>query len=257
MQIQAIIVDDSRIEREMIMETMDWRKLNIWICGTAQNGRQGLKLFEEQKPDLIIADIQMPGMDGIEMVSQIREMDKEVFVVFLSSYESFEYAKAGYSLGVKNYILKQDIGTEKTEQFFWQLQEEIVKRKNRKNNEENGWDSVDKVKHSVPVKTAIEYMKLHLNDKQLDMQQIAKEAALSPSRFRAVFKAETGSSPSQYLSELRFRRAEQLLLETCMKMDDIADEVGFLNGKYFRKVFGQKYNMTPREFRERRGKQDG
>ena len=79
-------------------------------------------------------------------------------------------------------------------------------------------------------------------------------ASLSPSRLRAVFKEETGVSPSQYLSGLRFERACELLRSTTMKTEEIAAESGFLDGKYFRKVFHGKYQMTPREFREQKGK---
>ena len=110
--------------------------------------------------------------------------------------------------------------------------------------------------YSPSVEMAIEYMKQHLNDKQLDINQTAESVSLSPSRFRFKFKSETGISPNQYLGDLRFARAEKLLLTTCMKLEDIADEVGFLDGKYFRKIFHKKYGMTPREFREQRGKKN-
>lgn len=110
--------------------------------------------------------------------------------------------------------------------------------------------------YSPAVIRAVEYMRLHLEDKQISIEQIADAVALSASRFRKIFKEETGRSPLQYLGELRFQRAERLLVETCMKMDDIADQVGFLDGKYFRKVFQNKYQMTPREFRECRGKRN-
>lgn len=110
---------------------------------------------------------------------------------------------------------------------------------------------------SWPVKTAIQYIHEHLSDKQLDISQLAEKVSLSQSRFRAVFKEETGKSPSRYLSEIRFQVAEELLLKSGLKMDDIADEAGFLDGKYFRKIFSQKYGMTPRQFREtKRGQGD-
>lgn len=100
---------------------------------------------------------------------------------------------------------------------------------------------------------AIQYIKGHYYEKQLGVGRLAERVCLSPSRFRTVFKQEVGLSPNQYLGEVRLREAQKLLLNTCMKLEDIADATGYVNGSYFQKIFRQKFGITPKEFREQGG----
>lgn len=271
-QIRALIADDSPLEIEIFMDSVNWEKVGITICGTASNGKKGLEFYHREHPDLVIADIQMPVMSGIEMAEAIRGEEPEAEIIFLSSYKEFSYAKAGMSIGVREYLLKQDLESEETEQILIQCRNRILEQR-RKEQEQfslepddfwsvdlnavsSNWQIVpEKEKeYSVVITTAIRYMKENLKNTQMDINQVAKYVSLSASRFRTVFKEETGVSPSQYLSELRFERACELLKNTTMKTEEIASESGFLNGKYFRKVFHGKYQMTPKEFRERKGK---
>jgi YesN/AraC family two-component response regulator len=97
----------------------------------------------------------------------------------------------------------------------------------------------------------IGYLKNHYHIQNLDINQIADYVSMSTSRLRTVFKEEVGQTLGQYLTDLRMNRAKHLLLETNWKSDQIAEEVGYLDGKYFRKMFKQKYGITPREYREK------
>ena len=73
---------------------------------TASNGKEGLKAWEESKPDVIISDIDMPVMNGFEMVERIRETDGDVIIIFTSALTSPNDVKAGYRLGINNYVKK-------------------------------------------------------------------------------------------------------------------------------------------------------
>jgi len=106
---QAIIIDDDVIEMELFINNINWELLGIDLVGCAENGITGLELYQKFHPDLIITDIEMPGMNGIELAQKIRETDLECKIVYLTSYEKFEYAHSGFELDVSEYILKQDL----------------------------------------------------------------------------------------------------------------------------------------------------
>ena len=93
-------------------------------------------------------------------------------------------------------------------------------------------------------------MKAHLAE-ELDVQTLASMAGLSPSRFQALFRAENGTSPGQYLKRLRVHRAAQLLDTTNLAIKDIAGEVGYQDALYFSRVFRQVHEQSPLAFRGR------
>ncbi|WP_019909121.1 response regulator transcription factor [Paenibacillus sp. HW567] len=104
---KMIIVDDERIGREGLMGFIDWRALyGIEIAGTAANGLEGYELYRSVRPDIVLTDIKMPNMSGIEMAEKIRECDKNVKIVFLSAYSEFAYAQKALKTGIDDYLLK-------------------------------------------------------------------------------------------------------------------------------------------------------
>ncbi|WP_250277846.1 response regulator transcription factor [[Clostridium] colinum] len=103
---KTIIVDDENLIREGLKNIIDWESLNITILDTAQNGKEALEIFKKNPVDIIITDINMPLVNGIDLLKQIKYIDKNVKFIILSGYEDFTYAKEAISIGVEAYILK-------------------------------------------------------------------------------------------------------------------------------------------------------
>jgi two-component system response regulator YesN len=101
-----IVVDDEYLVRLGIKETISWNDYNIEIVGEATNGKKGLELVNELKPDIIISDIKMPIMDGLEFVKHINEINNDCRSIILSGYKDFEYAKETLENGAYTYLLK-------------------------------------------------------------------------------------------------------------------------------------------------------
>ena len=104
--IKCLIVDDEMISREGVFEAVNWGLLGIEVIGLAKNGEEGLELFREYRPDIVISDVKMPIMDGLKMIEQIVALDSTVKIILLSAYSEFNYAQQAIGFGVKNYLLK-------------------------------------------------------------------------------------------------------------------------------------------------------
>lgn len=103
---KVLIVDDDKTSRYILKRYKNWEKYGFCIEGEACDGKEALKILKDNKFDLIITDIKMPGMDGIEFLNELNMLNINVCVSFLSSHCDFEYAKQGIRLGAFDYITK-------------------------------------------------------------------------------------------------------------------------------------------------------
>lgn len=103
---KVIIVDDERLIREGIAMTVNWQELNIELVGTAQNGMKALELIDKNHPDIVITDIKMPVLSGLDLIDKTRQKYPDINFIILSGYGEFELASKAMSYGVKHYILK-------------------------------------------------------------------------------------------------------------------------------------------------------
>lgn len=107
--IKTLIVEDEKIILEDLLDIINWEAEGFEIVATAANGKQGLIKFDQYHPDLVISDIRMPVMSGLDMLRSIRHEDESTLFLILSAYDEFEYAKSAVRLGVEDYILKTEI----------------------------------------------------------------------------------------------------------------------------------------------------
>lgn len=143
--IKLMIVDDEHIVREgikfIIENNFDGE---IKIVGMAVTGREAIEMFEDKRPSIVLMDIQMPGINGIEAIKSIKEMDSHVKFIIISAYEQFEYAKSAVQLGVRDYILKP-INKGKLTENIQRLIREIKEDKKVKQKEIETQEKLDKI----------------------------------------------------------------------------------------------------------------
>lgn len=103
---RVLLVDDEEDVREGLVVEVDWEALDLRIVGLAENGREALEMAERVEPDIVVTDISMPFMDGLELARRLRERNPLVKVVILTGYDEFDYARQAVSLSVDEYLLK-------------------------------------------------------------------------------------------------------------------------------------------------------
>ena len=103
---KVMFVDDEILIREHIRDYVDWDKEGFIYCGDASDGEMALPLIEKWKPDILITDIRMPFMDGIQLSKIVKQRLPNTKIVILSGHDEFEYARTALRIGVEEYLLK-------------------------------------------------------------------------------------------------------------------------------------------------------
>ena len=103
---KLIIADDERVIRETISRLIDWESLGIELTGLCKDGIEAYHMILDESPDIVLTDIRMPGMSGLELVREITQTDRQIQFIILSGYEEFDYAREAMQYGVRHYLLK-------------------------------------------------------------------------------------------------------------------------------------------------------
>ena len=104
--LKVLVVEDEELIRRGIVLAVDWASLGCVVVGEAANGEEALEAVERLSPSLIITDLKMPRMDGIEMLRRLRERGNMAYVIILTAYDSFEYAQSALRLGAVDFLVK-------------------------------------------------------------------------------------------------------------------------------------------------------
>lgn len=129
--IKVLLVDDENLALEYLENIINWEYYDFKLVGAANDTEQALSIYRKYRPDLIISDVKMPGMNGIDFAGIIRENDKNSHILFLSGYQDFNYVKQAIRLGIDDYLLKSDIDEEMFLKKLLKLKEEIEKERSK------------------------------------------------------------------------------------------------------------------------------
>ena len=135
--IKVMIVDDELIVRKGLIATVDWGKYQMTVIADAPNGQKAWEIFEEHCPEIVITDIVMPEMNGIELARKIKQSSPETKILLLSCHRDFTYAQEGMNIGASGYILKTAFQDQQFEEYLKRFEGEL----NSINRQQNTFDS--------------------------------------------------------------------------------------------------------------------
>ena len=262
---RVVIVEDSKLLRIGMIHTLNWQSLDCQVVGSAGDGLEGLQVICDTNPDIVMTDIRMPGLDGLEMIQAAREKGRSPAVIIVSGYDEFSYAQQAVKLGAVEYLVKpmEDEDTYRAiraacarvdeQRRYLNLQERLRSVEDSKMKVFNAYlDSSDDIK-SEYTQQAIRYIEEHYAD-DINVRSIAAALSISESHLSKVFKDTIHSTIGEYLTNYRINRACMLLKDPQIKIYEVAVRCGYNDQRYFSVIFKRIMGMTPNEFRTRTAK---
>lgn len=250
----VLIVDDEFLIRKGMRQFLDWEQYGFTIIGEVANGLEALKFAKTNQVDLMITDIRMPGLDGLELVEKLHENNLYPYVTILSGYGEFEYARKAIEREVLSYLLKpieEEALIDMLKRAKCKLDETGRKEVSALSITEQ---IIQKLKPEEPpkrmAKEILEYMESNLGS-NLSLEQIGEKFLLSSSYVSSLLKKQLGTNFQSILIDMRMLKAKELLAtQYTLKIYEIANLVGYEDVQYFDRLFKKKEGISPREFRD-------
>lgn len=240
MSIKLLIADDEESIRNGIRNYVRLHTNRIEQIYLAADGQQALDTIIQYKPQIMLLDIQMPLMNGIDVMREASKVDILPRTIILSGYDDFKYAQQAIRFGVDDYVLKPCRSTE-----IMQMLNKII---DEISGDETYTDKKEISSNSI-VNHAMEYMHEHYND-DITLADVAERVGISSGYLSTLFTQNLGIGFIDSLNEMRVERACVYLQQHQMKTYEIAFKVGFRDEKYFSRIFKKITGKTPSEYRK-------
>lgn len=255
--IKILIADDEVIERTVLEKKLKKNYEGECLILVAKNGRQALKIHDREHPQILILDIEMPGIDGLEAAREIRKKDSSCSIIFLTAFDEFSYAKAAISVQALDYLLKpcderELINAVDEALRIVRFREPQLRAKTTENPEK---PKVQEFPEEQPEMIRAYIVQHYMED--IAVMDIAGYFGYSEAYFCKLFKQYFGDSFVSYLTEYRMQRAEELMRTSALSIKEIGKMVGYPDPNYFTKVFRRVRGISPSVFRDTAGFQGG
>ncbi|KIL39185.1 AraC family transcriptional regulator [Gordoniibacillus kamchatkensis] len=248
---RLLIADDVFEIRNGLSSYFPWKDIGFEIAGLAENGKQALQLLAAGPVDVLLCDIRMPVMTGIEVAKHLHAQSSPVKIVFLSGFKDFEYAKQAIVYGVKNYIVKPTQYDELSS-VFQQIKLELDQERGAVRphasgqtasvpGKETAADDHDKVISRVKA-----YVEEHYN--KATLEEAAKLVHMNPFYLSKYFKQRTRENFSDYVNRIKMQRAASMLESLSYKIYEVSELTGYSNAKNFTRSFKKFYGISPKRY---------
>ncbi|TCL58348.1 helix-turn-helix protein [Hydrogenispora ethanolica] len=245
-----LVVDDEAESRNTLCNCFPWNTVGFEVTAQAGNGAEALDLIRHNKIDVVLCDIKMPGLSGIDLAQELYQHKPRPAIIFLSGYRDFEYAQKALTFGVRYYIVKPARYEEIMTQFQMLKQELDAQRIALETTFHAGNDGKPSDSTDFQAKI-VEMVKSYIqaNYAAASLEEASKLVHLNASYLSQLFKQKTGVNFSDYLIEIKMTKAAELLMDYELKTYAVSEMVGYTNAKNFARTFKSFYGVNPRDYR--------
>ena len=247
MKYTIVVAEDEELLLNNLISKIEKTDKDFQVVGKAQTGSQAYDLVEQYTPDVVITDIRMPVMDGIALLTKVREQFPLTKFIITSGYSDFEYARSAIALQVSDYLLKP-VDPEELERVLLKIKKEFQITK-------ASYEEVFNLGTTRMTSTQIAHLlKASLVEnyaQDINLNLIANNLNYSSSYLTKIFSQVYDCTPTKYLTTLRLTQAQRMLLhEPELSIRQIGEMVGYHDQGYFSRIFKKQTGTSPIEYRE-------
>lgn len=249
---KILVADDEPIERIVLT-----RKINKYFPGQfeifqAENGRRALEIFMENNCQIAILDIEMPGINGLQVAEKLHEYNNETSIIFLTAFDNFSYARKAIHVRALDYLLKPGNDEELMLVLEEAMELEDIRRKGNNTDTGGNTDTKYRIEEDNHIDSFYDvvyrYIEEHYSE-DISLQGMADIMNYADAYFCKLFKQYFNKNFITFLSEYRINKAKKLLGDISINVKDIGSLVGYENSNYFTRVFKRIEGITPSEYR--------
>lgn len=247
---KVMIIDDESVHVRGMVRHINWEKYGFEQPIGFTDAREALAALKNTFFHVVITDIKMPGISGLEMIRSIHEEGMNPTIIIVSGYEEFSYAQEAIHLGVYAYLLKP-LKPEELEACLENIQNRNVAESiDQMKADAAGFSITGKKAMHPSIKKIVQYVKKNY-EKDLTIRGLAEIFDMNADYLSALFKKETDMNLNSFINITRLSIAHKLLEETDCRISEAAFQAGFSNPGYFTKQFRSFYGYTPSEIRKK------
>lgn len=243
---KVLIIDDEKPVRTVISALGNWYALGIEPPLTATNGKEGLSIMREVRPDIVFVDMQMPVIDGSQFLLKASKEFPDSKYIVVSGYDHFQYAQTAIKNGAIDYLLKPIV--------FEELDKALNKAVFLLNSERNiTVQEVSAQEDILPdqiVSIIKEYIEEHYCE-DIRISMFSEKYYFSKEYLSKLFKKKYDCGIYEYALNIRMERAKELLADAKLQIQEISERLGYSNSNYFSKAFRNYFDISPTEFRQK------
>ncbi|MCL1820506.1 MAG: response regulator [Oscillospiraceae bacterium] len=236
--VNVLFVEDEAVMRSAFRKMMDWEASDFALAAAVANGAEALAYIENNPVDIVITDLKMPVMDGLELIETLQDRGFQGIILVLSNYTDFELVRTALTRGASDYMLKVNIDGDTLRKQL-ESAAAMLEHKNP-----SGRETV----YKKEIRDAIQFIQAHFTER-ITLDDVAGAVKLNRSYLSRLFKHETGGHMFGFINDLRMKKAAELICGGDITVSEVAEAVGIDDQFYFARVFKKHFGIPPSEYR--------
>ena len=243
-----IIVDDEKFIADSL-SLYEWEQIDVKVEAVFLNSQDAISYMEKHAVDIVLTDICMQGIDGLELAKTIKQQNSKIKVICISAYDNYGYLRSALKLGIEDYILKPI----DKEQLMTVVQQTLQGTSEVNTRDLKFMDGREDRQHH-PINTALTYIRENYAS-PISLESVASVVNLNSAYLSFLFKKVVGMTFSDYVNKCRIEAAAKWLENSTYNINEIAEMSGYNEPRYFSDKFKKKMGVTPSEYRKEHAKQ--